>query len=355
VDRLVTRPRRSELIRVAAVFVVGAAVGAGAIGVVGRHLAGVEAQTTSGPASVVVHDATFGRTQHATATAAWTTIGTIFSPGDGTLTRITDSGGTFASGDVVCWIDERPVFLIDGAIPAYRDLASGIGGEDVAALQSFLADRGYAVDPDRLAYTVRTEAGVRAWQVATHQAVTGRVQRSDVVFAPFTDGRMRLRWRPGVTPGVQVASGMELLDRLDAAPAINLDLTGSVAGQLEQGVPGTLLLADGATAPVVLGRPVSRAGLTVAALTAPDGGPACPTAACADRIPIDGETAVGVEFVLVPELHGPAVPVAAIESQADGTAFVETSAGRRPVIVKAVSGGLAIVEGLSVGEIVQLP
>lgn len=354
-DRLVSRARPSEVARVAAVFVLGSLLGAGAVTVVDRHLAGVEAQTVSGPATIVVREATFGRTQRATASATWSAAGTIFSPGDGILTRVADSNRAFASGDVLFWIDEHPVFLIDGRVPAFRDLAPGARGEDVAALQAFLAGRGYPVSADRTEYSDKTEAGVRAWQTATDQEPTGRIRRSDVIFAPFADDRLRLRWRPGMTPGARLADGMELLDRLAPTPTLSLDLTGSVAGQLEEGLSGTLHLPDGVTAPVVLGPPVSHAGLTAAVLSAPDGAPACLGSTCADAIPIDGDTAVDVEFVLVPEQHGPAVPVAAIQTAADGAAFVVTPSGRRPVTVKATSSGLAIVDGVREGDVVELP
>lgn len=348
-------PQFAAIARGLAVFVVGASLGAVAVGVVDRHLAGLEAQTTSGPVTIVVRDAAFGRTQRATASAAWTTAGTIFSPGDGILTRVAGSGRGFVSGDVLCWIDEHPVFLIDGQIPAFRDLARGARGGDVAALHTFLAGLGYSVGADRMEYSEKTEAGVRAWQTATNQEVTGRIQLSDVIFAPFTDGQLRLRWRPGVTPGLRLASSMELLDRLGATPTISLDLTGSVAGQLEEGLEGTLFLAGGETAPVVLGRPMSQAGFTAAVLYGPDGAPACANSTCADRVPIDGEAALEVEFVLVPEQRGPAIPVAAIQTSADGAVFVVTPTGRRSVIVKATSGGLAIVEGVKEGEVIELP
>ncbi|GGP00928.1 peptidoglycan-binding protein [Wenjunlia tyrosinilytica] len=58
-------------------------------------------------------------------------------------------GRSLAAGTVLLEISGRPVFVLEGAIPAYRDLKTGSRGDDVAQLQRALAALGLACGNDR--------------------------------------------------------------------------------------------------------------------------------------------------------------------------------------------------------------
>ncbi|MDX3851711.1 hypothetical protein [Streptomyces sp. AK02-01A] len=53
-----------------------------------------------------------------------------------------------AYGSVLLEVSGRPVFVLPGDIPAYRDLRSGLHGDDVRQLQRALAQLGHATAPD---------------------------------------------------------------------------------------------------------------------------------------------------------------------------------------------------------------
>src|SRR6478609_2394242 len=55
------------------------------------------------------------------------------------------AGERVASGRVLVEVSGRPVILLEGRLPAYRDLRTGAFGPDVAQLQSALHRLGYAV------------------------------------------------------------------------------------------------------------------------------------------------------------------------------------------------------------------
>ncbi|MFF2526984.1 peptidoglycan-binding protein [Streptomyces liangshanensis] len=57
-------------------------------------------------------------------------------------------GQALRLGQVLVEVSGRPIFLLKGDIPAYRDLALGMRGEDVAQLQAALADVGYSSGAD---------------------------------------------------------------------------------------------------------------------------------------------------------------------------------------------------------------
>jgi len=54
------------------------------------------------------------------------------------------AGDRVRPGDVVAEIDGRPVILLRGRLPAYRNLHEGDHGPDVAQLQRNLVSSGYA-------------------------------------------------------------------------------------------------------------------------------------------------------------------------------------------------------------------
>jgi hypothetical protein len=69
----------------------------------------------------------------------------------------------FVEGDVILTASGRPLFVIQGKSPAYRDLVPGISGDDVLQLEQALKRLGFA--PGRVdgAYDQRTSAAVAKW------------------------------------------------------------------------------------------------------------------------------------------------------------------------------------------------
>ncbi|MGD6746211.1 peptidoglycan-binding protein [Streptomyces sp. BH106] len=57
-------------------------------------------------------------------------------------------GSKVVAGQVIAEVSGRPVFALKGKVPVYRDLKSGATGDDVAQLQSALAQLGHASNPD---------------------------------------------------------------------------------------------------------------------------------------------------------------------------------------------------------------
>jgi peptidoglycan hydrolase-like protein with peptidoglycan-binding domain len=59
------------------------------------------------------------------------------------------AGDEVASGEVLLEIAGRPVIVLEGRVPAYRDLRPGAEGDDVAQLQTALDELGFSTGPDR--------------------------------------------------------------------------------------------------------------------------------------------------------------------------------------------------------------
>lgn len=52
-------------------------------------------------------------------------------------------------GEVLVEVSDRPLFVLAGAVPAFRDMAQGDSGQDIAELQAALSGLGYSLGSDR--------------------------------------------------------------------------------------------------------------------------------------------------------------------------------------------------------------
>jgi len=151
-------PRAADPLRTRRFFLAGLAVGIIAMSATGLAMVSlitspgqVAAESAAPPRSVITAVARWevlrdaiamsgvvraARTVTVTASAPYSTV---------TVTRMpVKAGDRVWPGRVIAEIDGRPVVLLRGRLPAYRDLHEGDSGPDVAQLQSDLEGLGYA-------------------------------------------------------------------------------------------------------------------------------------------------------------------------------------------------------------------
>ena len=127
----------------------------------------------------------------------------------GLITWLPDEGDLIEYGDVAYEIDDEPVILFYGDTPATRALTEGVVGEDVAQLQQGLIDLGYAssdvFDVDGV-FTAETTDLVVDWQADAGMTVDGVVDMGEVVFlaGPAEVVELLLSVDDGVVPGREV-------------------------------------------------------------------------------------------------------------------------------------------------------
>ena len=130
---------------------------------------------------------------------AWQSMGLEEVPlsikSSGTITWLPAAGTTLRQGDAVVKVNEIPVILLYGSLPAYRTLQYGSEGADVTELKANLVALGY--DPDGKVtvdeeYDWNTYLMVQDWQTAVGLEDTGRVDPSQIVIAsgPITVGTL---------------------------------------------------------------------------------------------------------------------------------------------------------------------
>jgi peptidoglycan hydrolase-like protein with peptidoglycan-binding domain len=128
----------------------------------------------------------------------------------GTLTGIAGEGEQLRRGDVLYEVDDRPVVLMIGEMPAYRAMSSGVQGRDVRQLQRNLLALGFD-DGGDLEMTGEfdsdtTEAVRVAGGPRGRSDRRGRARRRRVLPTARRMGSHALEVGQGVTAAAQVAS-----------------------------------------------------------------------------------------------------------------------------------------------------
>ncbi|MGW2083947.1 peptidoglycan-binding domain-containing protein [Streptomyces sp. NPDC001880] len=104
---------------------------------------------------------------------------------EGTVTVAAPEGKTLTMGQALYELNDKPVTLLYGPVPMFREMKTGDRGSDVLQLERNLRDLGYGaglyVD---VRYDEDTAAAVARWQKSLNREPTGRVGRGDVVFQP---------------------------------------------------------------------------------------------------------------------------------------------------------------------------
>jgi peptidoglycan hydrolase-like protein with peptidoglycan-binding domain len=153
----------------------------------------------------------------------------------GVYTKLPDEGDKVDCGDVFYRVDEDPVLLLCGTVPAYRKLDMGDEGKDVRQLNRNLHELGYdadaGVDPDDKDFTWKTEEALKALQDDKGVDETGALAVDAAVFLPKSGRISKVTGELGgsARPGAQVAQATS--DTLE----VQVDLEASQQGEVKKG------------------------------------------------------------------------------------------------------------------------
>ena len=106
----------------------------------------------------------------------------------GIYTRLPAGGDRVDCGDVLYRVNDNPVLLLCGSTPAYRSLAKGDSGPDVAELNANLVHLGYAtraqLDPSSRDFGSETASALEKLQSRLGEDRTGSLDLGQAVFLP---------------------------------------------------------------------------------------------------------------------------------------------------------------------------
>jgi Putative peptidoglycan binding domain len=283
----------------------------------------------------------------------------------GTYTKLPNAGDEVDCGDVLYRVDDKPVLLLCGSTPAYRSLAEGDSGPDVAELNANLVHLGYAtraqLDPSSDRFSSETASAVEKLQSKLGEDRTGSLDLGRAVFLPESVRIATVTGELGGSagPGAQVAQATS--DTLEVQVALDPSQQDEVkrGDRAQITLPGNNSVTGkvdrlGRVAQVPAGQNTGAGAATIPAYISLDDPE---KARGLDKAPVQVEiTTKGVENAL-------SVPVTAIVGKSGGGFAVEAvrADGRRELVAVKLglfdsAGGRVQVEGdLRQGEQVVVP
>lgn len=276
----------------------------------------------------------------------------------GTVTNLPAVGATVTRGKSLFTVDNQPVVLLYGTLPAYRPLTVGAEGPDVTQLEQNLRALGYdGFDVDDT-YSAATGDAVREWQEDLGLPETGVVELGRVVFVA---GAVRVAAHQ-TNLGAAAGPGQPVLTYTLTTRVVTASLEVADQHLAPKGAKVTVRLPGGGTVAGTV-----TAVSTVAESTGSDSGSQPPgsqapaedaavevTVAVADQSKLgslDGAP-VTVQFVAAERKDVLAVPVNALLALAEGGYGVEVvdESGTHVVAVETglFANGLVEVSGAGI-------
>ncbi|MEM9515216.1 MAG: peptidoglycan-binding domain-containing protein [Actinomycetota bacterium] len=255
--------------------------------------------------------------------------------GDGIITWAPDPGTIVEPGEVLVYVDDEPLFVVQGSTPLYRDLertSPPLEGPDVLQLQQYLAFFGYDVEPDG-EFGWKTERAVKQWQDDNGLDDTGVVTRQHMVFVgePIR-----------VSSDLRVGTRVDELLLTDGTPLVVVDTSNRDRAALPEGSDVEIRFADGTT---VAGVVVEQRQIT------DDNGDRIWRTTIEPTGEIPGDASI-VDVLVIDERATDVllVPVRALIALAEGSYGVEVrladgSSELRQITVGEVVDGMAEVSG----------
>jgi Putative peptidoglycan binding domain len=295
------------------------------------------------------------------------------------FTWLPQPGQIIRQGQVLYEINETPVVLLYGRVPAYRDLSEGMTGADVRELNADLVKLGYA--------TARELGPVAGWDYFSSEtayalgkmqsrlglAVTGSLPVGEAVFLPSA---IRVSGPgTGTAPGATAAAGSVVLTGTSLTPVVTVELDASLQTEVAVGNKVSITLPAGTVTRGVISQittvaasssSASGGGSSSGTASSGSGSPAmivvqvrltdAQAAGSLNQVPVEVTITTGsVSDVLI-------VPVDALLAQPGGGYAVEViSPGRhhlvsvKPGLFDDAAGTVQVTGNLSPGQRVVVP
>jgi hypothetical protein len=176
----------------------------------------------------------------------------LMAQGPGTVTSLPAVEDTVMAGEALYRLDDQPVLLLRGRLPAWRDLTAWMdSGRDIAQAKRALTELGFAT---------RSEIGTStAWNWPLSEAIAdlresaGHDRAYSLPRSMFTFGPASIRVAAlTATPGLVAAPGTEVLTWTDTAPYVTCETETSQRAYATPDAGVTMTFPDGTEASGVI-------------------------------------------------------------------------------------------------------
>ena len=167
--------------------------------------------------------------------AAWTPVPVGANRASGVVTEVVVAPGDEVDQGIVLYrVDQRPVVVAQGSVPAYRAVGQGTEGVDVAQLQRLLRALGQYSGSDDGKAGAATVVAIKAWQRSLGLPQTGTVEIGDVIFVPQLPTRVALD-EEVIARGAMVSGSEQVVRALPLAPVFAVPVTDGQAAMMPAG------------------------------------------------------------------------------------------------------------------------
>ncbi|MCD4557971.1 peptidoglycan-binding domain-containing protein [Schaalia sp. lx-100] len=300
------------------------------------------------------HNGTLERKITLVSQITWTDSTHLIANRGGVITQILAVNNVpLEDGQKIASIDMEPIVIVEGTIPAYRDLTSGTEGEDVKQLQAFLKRHEYPIYDKEGIYGPSTQTAVTRWQKENGITPTGDVSLGSMIFVSKLP--VSLSWADNIAIGSHISTGDTIGTLSGSHPRFHMLLPEGQAELVKEGMEASITYQD-KTWPAIIGTITTNAeGQTIAFLEPPADTETICGEECA-LIPATGTEGMSTTITVVPQTEGIIVPNTAIYVASDATVYVTDSSGQKITVEVVVSiGGQSIVTGINDGTRLSIP
>jgi hypothetical protein len=176
----------------------------------------------------------------------------VVNQAGGTYTELPAAGQVISQGHVLYRVNDRPVVLLHGSIPAYRTLSAGATGHDVAELNADLVALGYATStqlrPTSTSFGSATTTALDKLQAALGVTQNGTLALGQAVFEPTA---LRVTNVSG-QPGGRAQTGEIVMQATSTLRQVQVALDASQQTSMAVGDKVTITLPNNQTTPGVV-------------------------------------------------------------------------------------------------------
>lgn len=258
----------------------------------------------------------------------------------GIITALPAAGQTIDIGEQLYESDGRPVVLLTGARPLWRELASDMSeGPDVQQLEQNLATLGFFVGEPDTHFDWWTKVAIMDWQEALGLERTGIVRVSDAVFVNTASIRVDQitanLGATGVSPFTYSETSLRVTAKLSAAQLHELEVPKPVTVKLPTGteIEATMTALDPGSQP---GKQEGETTPPTAIIEFPD------QAALAGEAPGSVKATISNDQAAAETLVVPAVSVLATGKDRYAVEVVKGKGEQRRIVRVPVLLGLAV-------------
>ncbi len=286
----------------------------------------------------------------------------------GVLTAVPEPGATVSRGGILYAVDNQPVRLLYGTVPAYRGFATGMtDGPDVAELEANLVTLGMDADHTVTVdnhFSAATAAAIRRWQAAWGLPASGRTGTLPTGGLVFLPDAVRISQVQAVAGGA-VGPNAAVLTATGTTRVVTVQITTDRQALVHVGDQVQVTMA-GATP---FAGTVARVGRVASAPPAPTGpgggqaaGPATVPVTIGVRLPPGGPDLdqAPVQVAIASARHADVllVPVTALLARPSGGYQVRLAGGGFVQVQPGLfddGTGLVEVTGVQPGQQVEVP